>query len=682
MGPSMKSLFWCLAAGLGLANEAGDDVGCLLQKAHNGASSLNPLTWSPLKPNPDLLEWVVTWYRCSDNHQSACENFVDEATKRKLIASGGLSEDDFLTLKSGYLKVPLDYDDTRPSNKIILELRVSMLMSAQAGPHAPIMLQHNGGPGSDDSEVMIETCNEFIDRIEPAATQVGEYIVLGIQQRGVSTEPITAEAFPHIFPEVKTMEITKMCDGTEMDPPLGQASYSLRDFTSCECMLPEEGFPLPSWPYPDLENEDQVSEWFEFIASRERNCYHSPYWQMKYENFTYNYLDFVGTQIFAQDLDRLRTALGRELMSIHGYSYGTQIGSIYAASFPQHIDKLLLNGCVEPGLDTGDNYEMEAVASRLAMSKLVEICLNTRTMGQDELTDPAVQALKEVCQEQGFDPSHFFYDVLAKIEAYPDSYCVRTKWGCFPITLPMVYSYMNKHVGGVENVPMWQRALHLVYKLSGQAGEPALDEAIVEVLNESCAIETVYDYNFCRRGFSSGAEETSIIRGADYSGRYTPVGALGWFRKLKSQYGGVRASGQVVVWDSRGMSFAAWLAGLEMQLANDNGASMLLWPGQPTPASFGHRAGVKALIVNSLYDRATPFPAAQRMRAAFPDGALMTWQGTGHCVKASKFDPEGTKSCIDRMASYLKDGTLPTDGFTCHQTRKITVGSEPVVLDP
>ena len=536
MGP-MNLLYFCLA-GLGLANGAGDDVLHLLQKAQKGSSSLEPLTWSPLKPNPDLLEWQVTWYRCTNDQKSECSNFVDEATKRKIIASGGLDEDEFFTFKSGYLKVPLDYDDTRPSHKIILELRVSMVMSAQAGPHAALMLQHDGGPGSDDSGVVLGAYEDFVAGTEPSSTQVEQYIVLGIQQRGVSTDGDVAKDFPQIFPDVRTLEINKMCDGTDMEPPLGQASYNLRDFTSCACKLPEDGFPLPSWPYPDLENEDQVKEWFEFLASRNRNCYHAPYWQMQYENFSYNYLDFVGTQVFVQDVDRLREALGREVLSIHGYSYGTQVGSIYAASFPERLDKLLLNGNVEPGLDTGDNYAMEAVASRLAMTKLVEICMNTRIMSPDELRDPRLQGLKAVCQECGFDPSHFFYDVVAKIKAYPESYCVRTKWGCFTLTEHMLYKYMNKKVGGRENVAKWHEALTVVYKLSGEAGEPALDEAIEEVLEDACGYH-IYNYDFCD-GFDSAAEDTSIIRTADYAGRYTPVGAMGFFRKLKGQYGGAK----------------------------------------------------------------------------------------------------------------------------------------------
>lgn len=76
-----------------------------------------------------------------------------------------------------------------------------------------------------------------------------------------------------------------------------------------------------------------------------------------------------------------------------------------------------------------------------------------------------------------------------------------------------------------------------------------------------------------------------------------------------------------------------------------------------------------------LYDRSTPFAAAQQMRAAFPDGVEMIWQGIGHIVGEGRWDNEGSKSCLQWMDTYLLTGQLPIDGFTCHQTEKLLPSS-------
>ncbi|CAK9065142.1 unnamed protein product [Durusdinium trenchii] len=152
---------------------------------------------------------------------------------------------------------------------------------------------------------------------------------------------------------------------------------SLKDFTSCECDLPEYGQQVPS-PFPDPDNESETDPWFRFAASRNRNCYDSDFWKVTdpESKSTYNFLDYVGTGHMAHDLDRLRQAFGAEKPSINGISYGAAVGSSYAAVFPKNTDKLLLNGNVYPGPNVEDYCASAAVASRHVMVKLVKICRN------------------------------------------------------------------------------------------------------------------------------------------------------------------------------------------------------------------------------------------------------------------------------------------------------------------
>ena len=60
----------------------------------------------------------------------------------------------------------------------------------------------------------------------------------------------------------------------------------------------------------------------------------------------------IGTIQVAYDLDHLRRALGNEQLDYLGYSYGTQIGWVYASLFPDRVGHFVLDGGVLPGTFT------------------------------------------------------------------------------------------------------------------------------------------------------------------------------------------------------------------------------------------------------------------------------------------------------------------------------------------
>jgi len=112
--------------------------------------------------------------------------------------------------------------------------------------------------------------------------------------------------------------------------------------------------------------------------------------------------------------------------------------------------------------------------------------------------------------------------------------------------------------------------------------------------------------------------------------------------------------------------------------ATINGPDYMMYPREPTPGMYGSRSGVKGIVINSLYDGATPYGNAKKMRAGLSNTVLVTWQGIGHCVSDADYDPEGVKACIDQVSTYFESGngdpdnaTLPIDGFTCRTSREI-----------
>ena len=60
----------------------------------------------------------------------------------------------------------------------------------------------------------------------------------------------------------------------------------------------------------------------------------------------------VGTNDTARDLDILREVLGNNTLNWLGYSYGTSLGVRYAELFPQRVGRMVLDGAVNPELDS------------------------------------------------------------------------------------------------------------------------------------------------------------------------------------------------------------------------------------------------------------------------------------------------------------------------------------------
>jgi pimeloyl-ACP methyl ester carboxylesterase len=74
------------------------------------------------------------------------------------------------------------------------------------------------------------------------------------------------------------------------------------------------------------------------------------------------YLKFVGTDSTAEDLERIRVALGDERLTFIGHSSGTLLGAIYAERYPQRVRALVLDGPIDPSLDLIGMTRAQAVA--------------------------------------------------------------------------------------------------------------------------------------------------------------------------------------------------------------------------------------------------------------------------------------------------------------------------------
>ncbi|MFD9963369.1 alpha/beta hydrolase [Amycolatopsis sp. NPDC058986] len=75
-------------------------------------------------------------------------------------------------------------------------------------------------------------------------------------------------------------------------------------------------------------------------------------------------LNHMSTKDVVRDLDKLRAAVGDQKLTYVGFSYGTLIGSTYAAMFPKQSRAIVIDGNVDPALRTSDGVQYDRERAR------------------------------------------------------------------------------------------------------------------------------------------------------------------------------------------------------------------------------------------------------------------------------------------------------------------------------
>jgi pimeloyl-ACP methyl ester carboxylesterase len=184
--------------------------------------------------------------------------------------------------------VPLDYD-LPGGAKISLNLvkRPANFPGSRIGS----LFVNPGGPGGSSA-----------DFVPYAAQLLGapvrqRFDVIGIDPRGIAGSTAVH------------------CDARAGDPPLPP--------------YPTEAFP---------RNQRQIDGWFAYDDGVRRLC----------AKRGTPILDHMTTADTARDMDLIRQAVGDARLTYYGISYGTQLGSTYAAMFPGRVRAMVLDGVLDP----------------------------------------------------------------------------------------------------------------------------------------------------------------------------------------------------------------------------------------------------------------------------------------------------------------------------------------------
>lgn len=326
----------------------------------------------------------------------------------------------------------------------------------------------------------------------------------------------------------------------------------------------------------------------------------------------------MGTANVARDLDLARDALGLPRLDFLGYSYGTRIGAVYAALFPDRVGRFVLDGAVDP-----------AQSYRTAM----------------------------IDQMAGFEDSlHRFFDAC---DAEPTC------------------AFRGDGPGGTQArfAALLARAATEGLAVAGPVDDgDGLDDGDRVDEGELVGGFAGYLYGghqlfpYLAQVFAAAEAGDAAQLAADAAGAAS--GPLGQYFAVvcadaDARYG--RPEANFATWSLRDRAEVFGPAVLEILFCGAFPEAV-----EPAPALDGEGLP-PALILGNTHDPATPYAAAVSLRDHWPAAALLTYEGDGHTIAFS-----GNR-CVDTaVVAFLVDGEPVADGKRCRPDP--VLGIQPVAL--
>ncbi|GAB3300306.1 alpha/beta hydrolase [Parasphingorhabdus pacifica] len=138
-------------------------------------------------------------------------------------------------------------------------------------------------------------------------------------------------------------------------------------------------------------------------------------------------LPWMNTTNTARDIDHIRRALGETELNFLGVSYGTYLGAAYAAEFPEHVGRMVLDSVVSP--DRWHDFDVQQAFAMIEQRDVLfdwiaahpSFGLGTNSAAVREHYLRARSALAEQPARDSFGPNEFdnlVYRILSRTERW------------------------------------------------------------------------------------------------------------------------------------------------------------------------------------------------------------------------------------------------------------------------
>ena len=108
------------------------------------------------------------------------------------------------------------------------------------------------------------------------------------------------------------------------------------------------------------------------------------------------FLKYYSTANAARDMDILRALLGDNKLNFLGKSYGTYLGTLYAQLFPNNVGKFILDGAVDPTINSMDQTLQQAISFDSAFNAFAEDCMKSSCVFKSDAASELESKLTEL----------------------------------------------------------------------------------------------------------------------------------------------------------------------------------------------------------------------------------------------------------------------------------------------
>ncbi|MFB7376061.1 alpha/beta hydrolase [Kitasatospora purpeofusca] len=450
-------------------------------------------------------------------------------------------------------RVPLDYDRPADGDLTLAAVRAPAVPAGAGDTPAPApgerlgsLLLNPGGPGGSAVEYV-----EGVARTYDAGVRA-RYDLVGLDPRGVGrSSPVTC------------------LDGERMD------AYTAVDIT----------------PDDQAEVDALVTAAKEFAEGcRQRSG---------------DRLGHLSTVEAARDLDVLRALLGDERLHYVGKSYGTFLGATYAGLFPGRTGRMVLDGAMDPSLDSLTGNRTQAGGFETAWAAFARDCAAREDCPLGRTEQQAGERLSALFAEVDAHPLTTTDGARRLSEAQATTGVIQAMYADF--LWPRLRTALADAAAGDGTG---------LLRLSDDYYGREVDGSYPNLMFANMAVNCL--------------DLPAPFAGPDDAARAVPD-----FERTSPRFG-------------RDM---AWMA-----------LTCTYWPVRPTGTPHTVRAAGAApiVVVGTTRDPATPYAWAQALAGQLESGRLLTYDGDGHTAYGRH------DTCLDGAVNrFLLGGEPPENGKTC-----------------
>lgn len=318
-------------------------------------------------------------------------------------------------------------------------------------------------------------------------------------------------------------------------------------------------------------------------------------------------LPYIGTEYVARDIDLLRQALGEDKLTYYGRSFGSYIGTVYAALFPERVRALALDGAYDPVRHRDRPYDSDRsqyLALDGAMSRFLNWCA----------------ADQAICGFGDGDPRAAFEKLKADLDANP----VTTANGGRANGYTLVYRLLFNINEGKVIWPSLGEALRKAQQRDNTSfllrpPSPASFDFLVPNVAVEC-VDRDYpsDLNRLKRNVTANAKAAPLLGPALAYGPPT--------------------------------------------YDHQHATACVQWPGEKVSrydGSYRAEGSAPILVVGTTGDPDTPYRDAVALSRQLDNASLLTFKAEGHTAF------NRSACATDAITGYLLDLKVPASGTTC-----------------